>query len=114
MKDTYLEVTFRHGRPMAAYFYLPRKPGQRSYRTVEEEPGILVDYGRNGRPIGIEMTAPSRVSMAIMNRILRGSWTAATEARRLGAAARRITRTLRRLTIFPHPDASLTVRGSCA
>jgi hypothetical protein len=23
MKELYLEVTFRHGRPMAAYLYLP-------------------------------------------------------------------------------------------
>ncbi len=71
MKDTYLEVTFRHGRPMAAYYYLPRKIGQRSYRTVEVEPGILVDYSRAGRAIGIEITAPHRISVAKMNRILR-------------------------------------------
>ena len=71
MKNTYLEVTFRHGRPVAAYYYLPRKSRQRSYRTVEVERGILVDYGRGGRPIGIEITAPQRVSVARMNRILR-------------------------------------------
>jgi hypothetical protein len=23
MKEPYLEVTFRHGRPLAAYYYLP-------------------------------------------------------------------------------------------
>ena len=71
MRDTYLEVTFRHGRPMAAYYYLPRRPGQRSYRTVEVEPGILVDYSRGGRPIGIEITAPQRASVVRMNRVLR-------------------------------------------
>lgn len=26
MKDRDLEVTFRHGRPIAAYYYLPLKP----------------------------------------------------------------------------------------
>lgn len=27
MSSTYLEVTFRAGKPLAAYFYLPRKEG---------------------------------------------------------------------------------------
>jgi uncharacterized protein YuzE len=71
MKESYLEVTFRRGRVIAAYYYLPRRPGQRSYRTEEVEPGILVDYSRSGKPIGIEITNPRRVSLAAMNRILR-------------------------------------------
>ena len=25
MKEPYLEVTFRHGRPIAAYYYVPRQ-----------------------------------------------------------------------------------------
>ena len=64
MRDTYLEVTFRRGRPLAAYYYLPRRSGQRSYRTEEVEPGILVDYSRGGQAIGIEITAPHRISVA--------------------------------------------------
>ena len=43
MKDSYLEVTFRHGRVLAAYYYLPRRAGQKSYRTEEVEPSIVVD-----------------------------------------------------------------------
>ena len=30
MKERYLEVTFRHGRPIAAYYYLPRSADQKS------------------------------------------------------------------------------------
>lgn len=71
MSESYLEVTFRHGRPLAAYFYLPRRPGQKSFRTREVAPGILVDYSRAGRAIGIEITAPGRISVIRMNRILR-------------------------------------------
>lgn len=70
MSQAYLEVTFRYGRAIAAYFYLPRRPGQRSYRTVRYEPGLIVDFSRSGRPIGIEITAPEAVSLAAMNRVL--------------------------------------------
>jgi len=71
MNEPYLEVTFRRGRVIAAYYYLPRKPGERSYRTSRLEPGLVVDYGRAGRAIGIEITAPGKVSLAAVNRVLR-------------------------------------------
>ena len=71
MSQPYLEVTFRYGRAVAAYFYLPRRPGQKSYRTVRYEPGLVVDLSRSGRPIGIEITAPEAVTLAAMNRVLR-------------------------------------------
>jgi uncharacterized protein YuzE len=71
MQDSYLEVTFRHGKPMAAYYYLPRRPGQKSYRTERLDAGLLVDYGRGGRPIGIEITAPSELTLPALNRVLR-------------------------------------------
>jgi len=71
MREAYLEVTFRHGRPLAAYYYLPRTSGQRSYRTRRVEPGLVVDFARGGKPIGIEITAPGKISTAAINRLLR-------------------------------------------
>lgn len=71
MKEPFLEVTFRRGRPIAAYYYLPRRLGQRSYRSVRIEPGMVVDLGRGGKPIGIEITAPALISRAILNRVLK-------------------------------------------
>jgi uncharacterized protein YuzE len=71
MKSPYLEVTFRHGRPLAAYFYLPRQAKDRSYRTERIERGLVIDYGRGGKPIGIEITAPTKISAAALNRVLR-------------------------------------------
>ena len=71
MQESYLEVTFRRGHPVAAYYYLPRLPGQRSHRTVPAGPGILIDFGRDGLPIGIELTAPGKVSLEEVNRVLR-------------------------------------------
>jgi hypothetical protein len=71
MSEPYLEVTFRHGRPLAAYYYLPRKSREKSYRTQRVEPGLVIDFSRSGRPIGIEITSPERVSVAALNRVLR-------------------------------------------
>jgi hypothetical protein len=71
VKEPYLEITFRRGRPIAAYYYLPRRPGQRSYRSVRIEPGMVVDLSRGGKPIGIEITAPRVVSQTILNRVLK-------------------------------------------
>lgn len=71
MHEPYLEVTFRYGRPMAAYYYLPRRPGDKSYRTALAEPGLVVDFDRRGKPIGIEITAPTKLSLSALNRVLR-------------------------------------------
>ena len=71
MNTSYLEVTYRQGKPVAAYYYLPRSPGQRSVRTRRVEPGLLIDYAKGGRPIGVEITAPSALSVAAFNRVLR-------------------------------------------
>ena len=70
MKKRYLEVTFRHGRPLAAYLYLPRSPGERSYRTSKADPGLVIDFNRSGKPIGIEITAPAKLTVAALNKVL--------------------------------------------
>jgi uncharacterized protein YuzE len=70
MKEPYLEVTFRHGRPMAAYYYLPRETGQKSVRTRRVEPGLIIDFTADGQAIGIEITAPARVSVTALNAVL--------------------------------------------
>lgn len=71
MNQAYLEVTYRHGHPLAAYYYLPRRAGDRAHRTSRGPSGLLIDYARGGRAIGIEITAPSVLSLAAMNRVLR-------------------------------------------
>ena len=71
MKEPFLEVTFRRGRPLAAYLYLPRRPGEKSYRTSRAEPGLVIDFNRRGKPIGIEITAPGKLSLTALNKVLR-------------------------------------------
>ncbi len=62
MKATYLEVTFRRGRPVAAYLYLPRRQGDKSRRTRQVDPGMVIDFNDRGEPIGIEITAPEAIT----------------------------------------------------
>ncbi|WPL19278.1 hypothetical protein Thiowin_04395 [Thiorhodovibrio winogradskyi] len=70
MKSSYLEVTFRRGRPLAAYLYLPRISGDKSDYVVQMGSGLLVDYTTEGKPIGLEITAPAQVSIAELNNVL--------------------------------------------
>ena len=70
MKEPYLEVTFRHGRPIAAYYYLPRGTNQQSARTRRVEPGLVIDFTADGQAIGIEITAPAKVSLVALNTVL--------------------------------------------
>jgi hypothetical protein len=71
MKETYLEVTYRRGHAVAAYYYLPRRPDDRSHKTRRIEPGFVIDFARDGRAIGIEITAPTRLSVTALNKVLR-------------------------------------------
>ena len=72
MKDRYLEITFRKGKPLAAYLYFPRKVGAKSVKTQAVGEGLLVDYGADEQPIGLEITAPGRVSLDQINAVLEG------------------------------------------
>lgn len=71
MKNRYLEVTYRDGRPLAAYLYLPRHSGDTSVRTSRCDDGLLIDFAADDRAIGIEITAPGKVSLAMLNRVLK-------------------------------------------
>jgi hypothetical protein len=70
MARRYLEVTYRRGKPLAAYLYLPRRAGDTSARIEPHGPGYLVDRAEDGRPIGIELPSPSLVTVEGLNRVL--------------------------------------------
>jgi hypothetical protein len=70
MHERYLEITYRRGRPVAAYLYLPRRPDEKSQRSIREENGLIVDIAEGDRPIGIEIVSPNDVSLAMLNEIL--------------------------------------------
>jgi hypothetical protein len=63
MKQRYLEVTFRNGKPLAAYLYLPRQRGAKAVRTADAGRGVKIDYDTHQTPIGVEITAPSSITV---------------------------------------------------
>jgi uncharacterized protein YuzE len=70
MRDRYLEVTFRKGRVLAAYLYLPRPAGARSAKTEAAGSGILIDFGPDNTVIGIEITSPRAITVDAINAVL--------------------------------------------
>ena len=69
MSKPYLEITYRQGKPFAAYLYLDRRPGDTAART--ERHGVwLVDFTSDGRAIGIEFTQLDSVDLSAINRVL--------------------------------------------
>ena len=71
MKEPYLAVTFRHGRPLAAYLDLRHGTDQKSQTSRRLGGGLVVDLDRDGVPLGIEITAPGAVDLPALNRVLR-------------------------------------------
>ena len=59
-KRVSLKVTYRRGRPIAAYVYLPREAGDRVAKTDRFDETVLVDRAADGRAIGIEIVDPSQ------------------------------------------------------
>lgn len=65
-----LKLAYHAGKLEAAYLYLPRRPGDRSCRVVRRAAGVVIDYSQDGRPIGIEFSAPSHFSLPLLDESL--------------------------------------------
>ena len=71
MTERSLQITYRQGRPFAAYVHLSHETGEKSAKTVPSPDGLLVvDYAANGQPIGVEITAPQAVPLERLNTLL--------------------------------------------
>jgi len=69
MRRPYLGITYREGKPFAAYLYLHRRPGETAARTMRRD-DFIVDYGSDGRPIGIEFARVGIVNLAAVNSVI--------------------------------------------
>lgn len=84
MTHRFLEVTFRDGKPLAAYLYLERRKGDTAARSEPRGNGYVVDFASDGRAI----TAPAHFTLAGLNALLaelRQPPVSADEARPLAA-----------------------------
>ena len=72
MNKPYLEVTYRQGKPFAAYLYLDRRNGEKVART-ERHGSWVLDFASDGRAIGIEFTSIGAVDLTELNRVLRAA-----------------------------------------
>jgi uncharacterized protein YuzE len=70
MKARFLEITYRNGKAIAAYLYLPRQSGDRSVQTKRLGNGLVIDFTSDGRAIGIEVTSPNHLTLGDLNRAL--------------------------------------------
>ena len=70
MKHRYLEVTFRKGKPLAAYLYLPRPAGAKARARPMPDMGCGSTSTRRVRPSEWRITAPGAVSIAQLNAVL--------------------------------------------
>jgi hypothetical protein len=70
MMPAHLEITYRKGRALAAYYYLSRQGEERSVRVEKILDGILVDFAADGRAIGIEIASPGHFDVTRLNEAL--------------------------------------------
>ena len=71
MKQIHLRVTYRDdGSPFAAYLHLPSKPNEKRAKCRRVEPGMILDINKDGKLIGIELTAPRLVTLGDINKVL--------------------------------------------
>ena len=69
MKAATLEITFRKGRPFAAYLRL-EGPRAKVDRTTEAAPSLMVDFDDAGRALGVEILAFDASTVARINEVL--------------------------------------------
>ena len=68
MMSPYLEISFRHGRPFAAYIHC-RAPAAVASSTPLGH-GVVLDLASDGAVIGVEIVNPAHVDAADLCRIL--------------------------------------------
>jgi hypothetical protein len=87
MRERYLEVSYKRGKPLAAYLHLPHPPGAKSARTQRWSDELLVDFAADGTPLGVEILSPSTLTVGEVNAIMRSLGLALIDDRDLAPLA---------------------------
>ena len=67
-----LKIEYLDGKALVAYLTLPHPLRLRSHHVRRMGRGLLVDFSRGGRPLGIEILDPEHVSLEALNRVMKG------------------------------------------
>ena len=70
MRTASLEVTYRAGRPWAAYLRLPRDQPTSIESSEPIGHGLVVDYDAEGCAVGIEITSPELLDLGELSSLL--------------------------------------------
>lgn len=65
-----IEASFIQGRLIAAYIHLSASRGGTAARSQPLPSGLVVDFGPDGQPVGIEVPSPESTSLATVNEAL--------------------------------------------
>ena len=66
-----LRIEYLDGKAIVAYLTLPHPVRLKSHYVRRMGPGLMVDFSRGGRPLGIEILDPRRTSLAGLNRVMK-------------------------------------------
>lgn len=58
IRTTSLQISYQKGRPLAAYLYLASNGNREVARSEEAGADLVVDYSKDGSPVGIEILSP--------------------------------------------------------
>ena len=64
-------MSYRRGKVLAGYLYLPREASDRAVRSRTTESGLVLDYASDGRLIGVEIPDPTPESLEALTELMR-------------------------------------------
>jgi hypothetical protein len=71
MGNTRVEVVFRRGRPVAAFFHLKKDVQGKSGRQIMVRPQMTAHFDDGGHPVGLEIQLPDKLDLLVINDVLR-------------------------------------------
>ena len=69
MTSPMIEITFRKGRPLAAYLHLS-SARRKAHSTRKLAPSLVGDFDKQGALLGLEVLAFDRTTVSRINRVL--------------------------------------------
>ena len=70
MTNVFLEISYRGGKPFAAYLRLPRDRDAKVARSSELRPGVVVDFSAQGQALGVEIIHPAHTRIEMVLEVL--------------------------------------------